>query len=228
VTIHLLDLDTALLDWVLRDDPTWSMRDLPFSGAQTFTIPDTFRRRSVRFRLEATGPQGQLALLDSEVIPLVCHPFFYSGGDCSTFAPRSTAALYQPYQGGHIVWREDRREFYVLFQYDDTGIIGWQVFPDTWVEGEVVTLDETPPVGSSAPEGRFAKLWAENSDVQTLGWPTAAPQSYTMQSQTSLDVRTPTFDARFISWPDKRVVQLVTGGYAQGGPLWTPTDLFVP
>jgi hypothetical protein len=47
----------------------------------------------------------------------------------------------------------------------------WQVYPDTYVEGEPVGTAELPPPGKFAPARGFGKLWRQNAEVRrALGW----------------------------------------------------------
>ncbi len=75
-------------------------------------------------------------------------------------------AAYEPFEGGHMVWRSDTRQIYVL--YDDAT---YETYEDTWNEGDPIDIEGTPPPGLSSPVRGFGKLWASQPGVrEKLGW----------------------------------------------------------
>ncbi len=61
----------------------------------------------------------------------------------------------------------------------------YQAYEDTWVEGEIVEIEETPPQGWVAPRRAFSELWATQPDIcDQLGWATAEKLGYTMLLET--------------------------------------------
>jgi hypothetical protein len=89
---------------------------------------------------------------------------------CPTADAVASSAVFQRFERGQMIWRQDRRLVYV--HYDNES---WQVFEDTWQEGEPSSDPSlTPPPGLRQPEGRLGKLWRTQSYVQeALGWATS-------------------------------------------------------
>ncbi len=82
----------------------------------------------------------------------------------------TSPALFQRFERGQMIAREDFRQIYVI--YDDGS---WEVFEDTWQEGDpVLDPNLTPPAGMRQPERRLGKLWRTRERVrQSLGWATS-------------------------------------------------------
>jgi hypothetical protein len=54
----------------------------------------------------------------------------------------------------------------------------WQLFPDSYVEGEPVGTDELPPPGRFSPVRGFGKLWRMIPELRAnLGWASAPEQA---------------------------------------------------
>lgn len=108
------------------------------------------------------------------------------GDRCPRGNATTTDAVYQPFEGGLMVWyRADRAEESVTVLYNDgTGIV---IYPQgTLAEGEI---DEMPPEGYYAPERSFGRIWLDNTDVrERLGWATTGEVNYTATYQAA-DVR---------------------------------------
>jgi hypothetical protein len=69
---------------------------------------------------------------------------------------------------------------YVTFFDNARNALVWQVFVDTWREGDQVSSGAKPPAGLYEPIRGFGKLWRENPQVHnTLGWATAPEQGDT-------------------------------------------------
>jgi hypothetical protein len=58
-----------------------------------------------------------------------------------------------PFEGGHTMWRGDTSVICVLCTDG-----ACQAYEDTWVEGKIVDIEETPPRGWVAPRRGFGKL----------------------------------------------------------------------
>jgi hypothetical protein len=114
-------------------------------------------------------------------------------------------AAYEPFEGGHMVWRSDTRQIYVL--YDDAT---YETYEDTWNEGDPIGIEGTPPPGLSSPVRGFGKLWASQPGVrEKLGWAAAAEDGYTMLIETVRENfgRYPCTGI-YLRLPDNRVVHL--------------------
>jgi hypothetical protein len=81
----------------------------------------------------------------------------------------------QPFQNGHMFWRQDNDRVYVVFESGaKTGT--WQIFGDVWSEGDPYysCSAPAPPPGTLQPYRGFGAVWcilgAENAPI---GWATA-------------------------------------------------------
>ena len=86
---------------------------------------------------------------------------------CPAGPPRPSAAAEQPFEGGVMVWLEERASIIVF--YPDGR---WRQFADTWSEGEPESDPAiVPPDGRFQPIRGFGKLWRETPELrQELGW----------------------------------------------------------
>ncbi len=152
-------------------------RDLPASGSLTLQVPDRYLE-SVSYYLGARDANGVLG-----------KRYVTVGIKCpydKTIAPRcpltrsAVLAAYQPFERGHMVWRSDTREIYVL--YADGS---YEIGEDTWQEGDPIELPGTPPVGLYAPVRGFGNLYVHRPDLhERLGWATTPEVGYTMTVET--------------------------------------------
>jgi hypothetical protein len=151
--------------------------DLPARGSIDLQVPGNYVE-SVKYYLGARDANGVL-----------CRAYVTVGIICpydEHIAPRCpltrghVQAAYMPFEGGHMIWRGDTTVIYVLHTNGT-----YQAYEDTWVEGEIVEIEETPPQGLVAPRRGFGKLWATQPDVRDkLGWGTAEELGYTMLVET--------------------------------------------
>ncbi len=89
---------------------------------------------------------------------------------CPTASAVTSSALVQLFEHGQMIWRQDRRQIYA--SYDDGT---WEVFEDTWEEGDP-PFDPglTPPAGMNQPLRQLGKVWREQPRVrERLGWATS-------------------------------------------------------
>jgi hypothetical protein len=151
-----------------------------------------FERRRMEYHPENAGTRYEvlLGLLGRDV-------FAYDGAGqvCSyvsptlqrtleTYAPdlgcgvpyqsESTNLAFQPFERGQMIWlpRQDGgpSQIFVLTGTPSHGY-SWQVFIDSYVEGEPVGTAELPPPGLYAPTRGFGKIWRTVPEVRdALGW----------------------------------------------------------
>jgi len=177
-------------------------RDLPASGSITLSIPEEYVT-SVMYYLGARDANGVLrgAYLS---VGIICPYAEHLAPECPLTQDHVRAA-YAPFEGGHVVWRSDTREIYVLYHNGER-----ETYADTWQEGEPIEIEGTPPQGLQAPVRGFGKLWAAQPGVrEKLGWATAAESSYTMWIETIRE-NFGRYQATGIYFrlPDNRVVHL--------------------
>lgn len=84
-------------------------------------------------------------------------------------------AARQEFQRGDMIWRGDSATIYVLGRD-----AAWQVFPDTYADGEPESDPSLiPPSGLLQPIRGFGKLWRGDATLQErLGWAKAKEQGY--------------------------------------------------
>jgi anti-sigma factor RsiW len=76
-------------------------------------------------------------------------------------------AAEQRFQGGYMFWRGDTRQIYVFIGGPNDTVGTWQIFDDTWTEGEREPVPtRTPPAGLYTPVRGFGKLWNAHPDLQ--------------------------------------------------------------
>lgn len=151
--------------------------DLPARGSISLRVPQEYVE-SVKYILGARDADGTLH--QAYVTVGVLCPYD------EHFAPRcpltqdAVWAAYEPFERGHMVWRSDTREIYVM--YNDSS---YEVYQDTWQEGDPVDIPGTPPPGLLAPVRGFGNLYAHQPHLQErLGWATAEEIGYTMAVET--------------------------------------------
>ncbi|MEW5956395.1 MAG: hypothetical protein AB1801_01630 [Chloroflexota bacterium] len=108
-------------------------------------------------------------------------PQHYLGG-CPTDSSQTISRIVeQRFEGGHIFWRADKNEIYVVYdcQMDVSGRLAerpedkWLRFEDPGYEIKECSPVLPPPASSErrAPEGGIKTIWCINTDVQQkLGW----------------------------------------------------------
>lgn len=177
-------------------------RDLPARGSINLQVPENYVE-SVKYYLGARAPNGVLAKA-YVTVGVICSYDEYIAPRCPLTQDHPWAA-HEPFERGHMIWRSDTREIYVLY---DEG--GYETYPDTWQEGDPVVIAGTPPPGFYAPVRGFGSLYASQPQVrERLGWATAPEAGYTMWLETipGGSGRYPGISTYF-SLPDSSVVNL--------------------
>lgn len=176
--------------------------DLPASGSITLQVPEDYTERA-KYYLGARDASG--VLYQAYVtVSIICRYDEYLAPRCP-LAQDTIWAAYEPFAHGHMVWRSDTREIYVL--YADGS---YETYEDTWQEGEPVDIPGAPPSGRYAPVRGFGTLYAHEPLVrQGLGWATAEETGYTMHVETTHggSGRYPGTSVYF-TLPDNQVVNL--------------------
>jgi hypothetical protein len=92
---------------------------------------------------------------------------------CPTEPPRSVYAVAQPFERGWMVWFSDTRQIYVFIDGDR-----FQVFEDTWEEGQPDPAEQAPGEFLTPVRG-FGRVWAQLGGTESgLGWGTAREGGY--------------------------------------------------
>ncbi|MGD1993795.1 MAG: hypothetical protein PVI59_11430 [Anaerolineae bacterium] len=151
--------------------------DLPARGSISLRVPPEYVE-SVKYALGARDADGMLH--QAYVTVDVRCPYDQHIAPRCPLTQDSVWAVYEPFERGYMVWRSDTREIYIL--YDDSS---YEVYEDTWQEGDQVDILGTPPPGFLAPVRGFGNLYADQPHLQRrLGWATAEEVGYTMVVET--------------------------------------------
>lgn len=79
-----------------------------------------------------------------------------------------------------MIWVQTGATIFVLYN-DQNRFPAWEFVPDTYVQGEDVTiLGQEPPFGRFQPQRGFGKVWRDGLGVrERLGWGTQVEVGYT-------------------------------------------------
>jgi len=82
----------------------------------------------------------------------------------------------QAFEQGRMIWREDKKRIYVLYDDDNT----WADHEDTFnLTTDPVSTGLQPPAGLQEPTFGFGKVWREQPGVRDrLGWAAEGEQAY--------------------------------------------------
>ncbi|MCZ0937681.1 MAG: PA14 domain-containing protein [Caldilineaceae bacterium] len=81
---------------------------------------------------------------------------------------------WQPFQTGHMIWRENDDAVFVFANGEE-----WERAADDWNDQTYTTIRGTPPGGLQAPVRGFGYLWENDDDVfSNLGWATADERGF--------------------------------------------------
>jgi len=139
--------------------------------------------------------------------PCRTHYFFTPEPEiCPAGEPENLQAVYQPFERGFMVWLQfpnsTQPDIYVFAEGDD-----YDIYPDTWVEGEPESDPNlTPPEGLYQPVRGFGKVWREVSRNTNIGWATAPEQPYTLTTQSS--IQESPISNYYLTLPDGRVIHI--------------------
>ena len=151
---------------------------LPASGSIALQVPEEYTE-SVKYYLGARDANGVLRKAYI-TIGIICRYAEYMAPRCPLTQDAIWAA-YEPFERGHMVWRSDTREIIVLYADGSR----YEVYDDTWQEGDPVDIPGTPPPGLQAPVRGFGNLYAQQPHIrEALGWATAPEAGYTMEVET--------------------------------------------
>jgi hypothetical protein len=146
---------------------------LPASGSIALQVPDDYVE-FVKYYLGARDANGVLHRA-YVTVGVICRYDAYIAPRCP-LTQATIWAAYEPFERGHMVWRSDTREIYLLY-----GDGSYETYEDTWLEGDSVDIPGSPPPGLHAPVRGFGNLYAHQPRVRAgLGWATALEAGYTM------------------------------------------------
>ncbi|MEM8531278.1 MAG: hypothetical protein AAGF95_10575 [Chloroflexota bacterium] len=85
----------------------------------------------------------------------------------------NTAGSTARFERGQMYWVNLRggQSIIVVVFYEENNNLSYQIFDDTWREGDPETADLNPPDGLFEPRRGFGKVWRDNSEVaEKIGW----------------------------------------------------------
>ena len=190
-------------------DENVEARNIAASGSMALSVPEEYVT-AVTYYLGASDA-NDVILGTYATVGIICPYDEYIASECPLTHDYVPAA-YEPFEGGYMVWCGDTREIYVLYD-DGRYTTYYEIYQDTWNEGEPIEIEETPPQGLLAPVRGFGKLWASQPDIRDiLGWATTEEIGYTMLIET-VRVGRHGLTEIYFDLPDNRVVLLYRYGY---------------
>jgi len=102
------------------------------------------------------------------------HLWSYAEHGCPTAEGGIVWAAWQPFQTGHMIWKQHDDAIFVFVSDGD-----WTRFDDDW-DDQTLTGDRgDPPEGMQSPVRGFGYLWEGDDDVHgDLGWATAEERGF--------------------------------------------------
>lgn len=153
-----------------------SAQPQPLTGA--LTIGDFPEAGSYHFRLEVTG--GETPATEDVTVEVACAQAWLGGVGASPRCPedpaRTVTAVWQPFQGGVMIWFSDTKQIYVMTNAD--GRV--RVFQDTYVEG-------SPDPEAIAPEGLLTPIRGFGLVWQALGGAEGSGLGWAMSTEIGFD-----------------------------------------
>lgn len=111
---------------------------------------------------------------ETEVHGELDHLWNHADYGCPQSAGGTLWASWQPFQQGHMIWRENDDAVFV-FENGAT----WERHDDDWDDQTYTSVRGTPPEGLQAPVRGFGYLWENEDDIYNgLGWATAGERGF--------------------------------------------------
>ncbi len=87
-----------------------------------------------------------------------------------TAAEMRQVGVFQQFERGTMIWQKDAKKIYVFAKDAGTaGTLGrWQVFDDTWTDGQEAGGGAAPVPNLFLPQRGFGKVWREQPGIQQL------------------------------------------------------------
>lgn len=157
----------------------WVCDLVPASGPYTLEInPAT----TTTLQLQLNAYLNETQATGTAIIELYCDEdaWFFSGPPtiCPGSQPVQTAAAYQRFENGFMLWLEQGQWWepgeviYVLYDTQNFEPFPEYTMPDS--NAPTPNIEYDPPEGMFVPESGFGLLWKENSWIrQRLGWAVA-------------------------------------------------------
>jgi len=184
------DAATLCLAPVFTED--WQCRPVPSTGPYTLAIDPA---ATTNLQLQLNAYLGETQATGTTTIELNCQEdaWFFSGPPttCPAGPPVQTAAAYQRFEHGLMIWLENGQWWepgemiYVLYDTQTFEPFPEYALPDS--DAPTPNIDYDPPEGMFVPESGFGLLWKENSWIrQRLGWATVPEAGFSTTAQREL------------------------------------------
>ena len=164
-----VDDELKLEDWNLHPATT-TVSDVEMTaGSHTIKV-EYFEAAGLASISVWWEKQTEEALPDCETQPYERLEQFWSQRTlgCPSAAAATVWLAWQPFEEGHMIWRQDEDKIYV---FADDG--SWEQFNDDWDDEPLANTRGTPPTNRHAPLHGFGYLWETNDEVfSDLGWAT--------------------------------------------------------
>lgn len=177
--------ERATLYTILPEGTLGTWWEVPLEGSKTVTTSENVRNVA-RYALFA-GEGDRTETMTVEItVRCTAEWFFTPEPDlCPQDPVVETAAAFQPFEGGIMIWLGQFYQIYVLF--DDQGIPAYSTFANPWEEGMPESdPDIEPPAGRYQPVRGFGLIWRSETDAasyyrvrERLGWATTPERGYT-------------------------------------------------
>ncbi|MCY3710178.1 MAG: PA14 domain-containing protein [Caldilineaceae bacterium] len=169
----------------------------------------------------------------------------HSSLGCASAAAATVWAAWQPFESGHMIWRQNDDAVYV---YADGG--NWARHSDDWNDQALSNNRGAAPAGLQSPVRGFGYLWETNDDVYNdLGWAAADEKGFCARIQqfakgtlliadTAATCRENSHNFASETFVAKNVLQALTGGewtlvcekqtHEKLEPYWNQDDVGCP
>ena len=169
----------------------WTCYSAPTTGPFTLDIPAT-TKTNMQFELRAFSEYNQTVAAGAVLI--YCHEdaWFFGGPPvtCPAGQPVQTAAAYQQFEHGTMIWLDDGQwwdpgsAIYVLYSDQNQVFDPYPEYSLPDASAPTPNVEYEPPEGLYVPESGFGLLWREYSWVrQRLGWALAPEAGFTATVQ---------------------------------------------
>lgn len=195
------------------------------NGTLTMQLAETIYRNPIA-TLTVKNEAGETATADVTIEWSCPYSYFFrpEPAACPLGPPVTTEAAQQEFENGRMLWLAviggDTAVYKQILVLGNDG--NWQLYDDTWQEGE--PRDDpalAPPAGLAQPIRGFGKLWRAQEEVRNkLGWATGPEQGFTTFWQRRAQESIP--GVAYVQLADGRIVELT--GVETGTWQYYPGD----
>lgn len=149
------------------------------NGKQGWVAAQYVRVTAAGADLATTATPSPLRTCDLPTDQRVQHLWQQAQVGCPTARTTLTWAVWQPFEHGFMIWREDQK---TIHHFTDRQT--WQVWPDRWSGAPSTNVHGAPPSGLQAPIRGFGAIWEKEETVfAALGWAKADEKGFCLLVQ---------------------------------------------